>query len=335
MKHQVTIKDLASKLGLSTSTVSRALSNHPDISTKTKKAVKELADILGYKPNQIALSLRNKSTMTIGLIIPEISHYYFSRIISGIEDIAYDNDYSVVVFQSNESFKREVLSVQNLIANRVDGVLVSISKETSDFTHFRQLIENDIPLVLFDRTCDELQSDNVIVDDFEGAYKATSHLIEKGCNKVALLSAPLNLSISKNRLEGYKKALSDNDLPFDEQLVYLCDTFEESKKTASRILKKPNRPDGVFAVNDMAAIGFMITAKSMGFNIPEDLKVVGFENSRSAGITDPGLTTVDQYGYEVGKEAITLLLKRINSGNLINKVERRIINTKLIVREST
>jgi DNA-binding LacI/PurR family transcriptional regulator len=335
IKPQITIKDLAEKLGLSISTVSRALSDHPDISIKTKKAVKELSELLGYKPNQIALNLRNKSTKTIGLIIPEISHYFFSRIISGIEDIAYDHDYSLIVFQTNESYKREVLTIQSLISNRVDGVMVSMTKETNDFSHFEQLIDHGIPFVLFDRIDQKIKTDTISVDDFEGAYKATSHLIERGCKKIALFSAPLNHSIGTNRYEGYKKALADFNFDFDEDLVFQCDTLEESENTALRILKKTNKPDGIFAVNDLSAIGAILAAKSIGISIPKELKVVGFENSLYAQITDPKLSTVDQFGYKVGQEAVKLLLSRIKSNNSTGIPVEKVIKTKLIVRESS
>ena len=335
MKHQVTIKDLANKLGLSTSTISRALSDHPDISIKTKKAVRELADLLGYKPNQIALNLRTKTTKTIGLIVPEISHYFFSRIVSGIEDYAYDNDYSVVLFQTNESYKREVLNIQSLMSSRVDGVLASPSKETNDYSHFKQLIDNGIPLVLFDRTTDELPVDMVSVDDYEGAFKATEHLINCGCRRIAFFSAPLNLSVGRNRFNGYKSALDAYNIPFEEKLVYYCDTLQESNKTARLILKKDDSPDGIFTVNDESAIGAMLAAKAIGLFIPNDLKIVGFENSKSASMTDPLLSSVDQFGYEVGKEAVTLLFRRIMSDNQYYNPRKVIIKTKLIQRNSS
>lgn len=190
MKRQITIKDIAKKLGLSTSTVSRALKDHPDISPKTRAIVKELSALLGYRPNRIALNLRNNSTRTIGLIIPEIEHYFFSAIINGIEEVAYKNDYSVMVFQSNESYKREVINTNAVLTNRVDGVLISFSKETQDFSHFQKLIDNEIPVVFFDRVVDDLPADQVVSDDYHGAFVAVNHLIEKGCKKIAHFAAP-------------------------------------------------------------------------------------------------------------------------------------------------
>jgi len=335
MGYQVTIKNIAEKLGVSISTVSRALSDHPDISSKTKKAVKELADVLGYKPNQVALNLKYQSTKTLGLVIPEIMHNYFSTVISGVEDIAYDNDYSVVICQSNESYKREVVNIQTLLSNRVDGILVSLSKETKDISHIKKIINNKIPIVLFDRIIDDLNVDVVTNDDYKGAYTAVNHLIVKRCKRIAIYTASEHLSIGKNRLSGYKDALCDNNITVDESLIFYCDTYLDSMKITASILKRVDRPDGFFAVNDMTAIGIMMTAKALEIKIPEEIKIIGFENSISAGITSPGLTSVDQFGYEVGKEATKLLFKRIKNKQNEFLPEKRCIKTKLVLRNST
>ncbi|HPE43465.1 MAG TPA: LacI family DNA-binding transcriptional regulator [Bacteroidales bacterium] len=337
MKRQITIKDIALKLGLSTSTVSRALKDHPDISPKTRAAVKELAALLGYRPNRIALNLRNNSTSTIGLIIPEIEHYFFSAIINGIEEVAYKNDYSVMVFQSNESYKREVINTQAVLTNRVDGVLVSFSKETNDFSHFQKLIDNEIPVVFFDRVIDELQADQVVADDYQGAFLAVNHLIEKGCKRIAHFAAPQHLAIGKSRLSGYHDALLKHNIPFDQSLVVLADTFDSARKSAHDILRRADYPTGFFAVNDMAAIAIIKEAKHLGLHVPEDIKVVGFENSKSAAISEPELTTVDQFGFELGREACQLLLKRLkNEENETSfKPIKKVIKTRLVVRSST
>ncbi len=337
MKRQITIKDIANKLGLSTSTVSRALKDHPDISPKTRTAVKELAGLLGYRPNRIALNLRNNSTRTIGLIIPEIEHYFFSAIINGIEEVAYKNDYSVMVFQSNESYKREVINTQAVLTNRVDGVLVSFSKETKDFSHFQKLIDNEIPVVFFDRVIDELPADQVVADDYQGAFLAVNHLIEKGCPRVAHFAAPQHLAIGKSRLSGYHDALLKHNIPFDQSLVVLADTFETARKAAHEILRKPNHPTGFFAVNDMSAIAIIKEARLLGLRVPEDIRVVGFENSKSAAICEPELTTVDQFGFELGREACLMLLKRLknDADDEPFKPVRKVIKTRLVVRSST
>lgn len=336
MKRQVTIKDIAFKLGLSTSTVSRALKDHPDISSKTRTAVKELAALLGYRPNRIALNLRSNSTRTIGLIIPEIEHYFFSAIINGIEEVAYKNDYSVMVFQSNESYKREVINTNAVLINRVDGVLVSFSKETNDFSHFQKLIDNEIPVVFFDRTTEDLPADQVVADDYQGAFLAVNHLIEKGCKKIAHFAAPQHLQIGKSRLAGYHDALLKHNIHFSHELIFLADTFETARKTAHEILRKPDAPDGFFAVNDISAIAIIKAAKELGKSVPEEVKIVGFENSKSAAFSDPELTTVDQFGFELGREACLMLLKRLKEGEAADfKPVRKVIRTKLVVRNST
>lgn len=335
MKRQVTIKDIANKLGVSISTVSRALQDHPDISAKTREAVKELAKILGYKPNMVALNLKHSRTNTIGVLVPEVEHYFFSTILNGVEEVAYKNNYSVMVFQSNESYMREVLITQTFLTNRVDGALASFSKNTHDFSHFQQLVDNEIPLVFFDREREELHADSVIVDDYSGAYNAVSHLISKGCKKIAFFSAPQHLVLGKNRLEGYKAALENHGITYSSDLVYACDTYDQAEKISRSILKKHDRPDAIFAVNDLTAIGAMKVAKQQGLKIPEDIKFVGFENSRSAWICEPELTTVDQFGFELGKRATELLLSRIKLSTFDYKKEKQIIKTHLVKRETT
>ncbi len=335
MKRQVTIKDIAEKLSVSPSTVSRALKDHPDISIKTRNAVKELANLLGYKPNLIALNLKNSRTNTIGLLVPEIEHHFFSTIINGVEEVAYQNNYNVLIVQSNESYLREVLSTQTLIGNRVDGMLASFSKETKDFSHFQQLIDNEIPIVFYDRAVDNLHADVVVVDDYSGAYNAVNHLINRGCKRIAFYSAPQHLLLGKDRLQGYIDALENHNIKYDKNLVYSCDTFESAKKISQSILKKVDRPDGIFAVNDLTAVGIIKVAKYLGIKVPEELKIVGFENSKSATICDPELTSVDQFGYNLGKKAMSILLDRIKNGNPDYKAIKHVIKTKLIVRESS
>lgn len=335
MKRQVTLKDIANKLGVSTSTVSRALQDHPDISIKTREAVKELAKILGYKPNLVALNLKHSRTNTIGVLVPEVEHYFFSTILNGVEEVAYKNNFSVMVFQSNESYMREVLIAQTFLANRVDGLLASFSKNTHDFAHFQQIIDNEIPLVFFDREHEELHADSVIVDDYSGAYNAVNHLISCGCRRIAFFSAPQHLVLGKNRLEGYKAALENNGITFNPDLVYSCDTFDQAEKISRSILKKHDRPDAIFAVNDLTAIGAMKVAKQQGLKIPDDIRFVGFENSRSAWICEPELTTVDQFGFELGKRATELLLSRIRLGSFDYETEKQIIKTHLVKRGTT
>ena len=332
---QITIKDIARELKISPSTVSRALKDHPDISEKTKKAVREFAKKYGYRPNPIALSLLQNKSNIIGVVIPEIVHYFFSSVISGIEELASSHGYNVMICQSNESYERELDVVQALSSSRIDGLLISISKHTNNFDHLKNLEKIGIPIVFFDRGCEEIDTHKVVVDDFKGAYLAVEHLIKIGRKRIAHLSGPQNLSIGQLRLDGYKQALLDNKIPYDERLVVNCDSFDESLKITPKLLSLQNPPDAIFAVNDLTAAGTLNVVKRLGLRTPEDIAIVGFSNERISTMTDPTLTTVDQHGYEMGQEAMRLLLKRFST-----KIEDFVpytseIKTSLVVREST
>ena len=333
---QVTIKDIAKELGISASTVSRALKDHPDISVKTKEAVNALAKAWHYKPNAVALSLRSSKSNVIGVIIPEIVHHFFSSVISGIEKVAHDAGYNVMIFQSNESFKRELNNTQALLSSRVDGVLVSMSKETKDFEHFRELRRNGIPIVFFDRICNDLSSDNVIVDDFAGAFSAVQHLIDTGCKRIAHLSAPQHMLLGQNRQKGYRQALLKNKLPIDDDdLIIKCDSFDEAKELVPSLLALPNRPDAIFAVNELTAAGALNVVKKAGLRVPEDISIIGFTDGIVSRVTDPALTTLEQHGNEVGLKATELLLERIKEGGMDYEPVTRVVKTSLVIREST
>jgi len=339
MKGQVTIKDIAKALDISPSTVSRALKDHPDISQKTKQAVKQLAEELNYQPNAIALNLRQSRTHTIGVIIPEIVHFFFSTIISGIEDVAYEAGYSVIVSQSNESLEREKMDTKALFNNRVDGMLISMSRETTEFEHFEGIFKKGMPMVFFDRVCDVLDTSRVIVDDFDGAFQATEHLIKNGYKRIAHLGGPLSLSISKKRFQGYKAALEKHNIAIDDSLVLSDNSFEDVENATEMTnmlldMKKP--PDSLFAINDNAALGAMIAVKQHKLKIPEEFGVVGFSNWRFTTLTEPPLTTVDQPGFAMGQEAARLLIKEIESDDdAVVKPETITLKTDLIVRESS
>ena len=332
---QVTIKDIAKRLGISPSTVSRALKDHPDISYNTRKAVQELANILGYKPNEVALSLRTSQSKIIGVIVPEIVHHFFSSIISGIEDVANEAGYYVMIFQTNESYKKEVIYSQTLISSRIDGLIVSFSKETTDFEHFKTFVKNNIPIVLFDRVTDELEADKVLSDDVKGSFLATEHLIQQGYKKIAHFGSPDYMSISLNRLQGYKNALEKYNIPFDKNLVYKCDSYEAAIKLTQQILQDENHPDAIFAVNDLTAAGAIIAIKKAGLKVPEDIAVAGYTNALAGRIVDPPLTTIDQHGFEMGREAARLLLHRLRKNSDDLPYETKIMKTNLLVREST
>ncbi len=333
-KGQVTIKDIARELGISPSTVSKALKDHPDISSETKKAVNELVRKWNYRPDPVAISLKVGQSKTIGVIVPEIVHYFFSTVIAGIEEIAYESDYQVMFCQSNEDYKKEIKAVETLLSGWADGILISMSKTTNSFEHFHKIINHGIPLVFFDRICEEIDTDKVIVDDEEGAFNAVSHLIETGCREIVHLAGPQNLRIGQDRKQGYIRALSQSGLPVKEENIIRCDTSEIAEIVIPALLRRENRPDGIFAVNDLTAASAMKIIKSFGLKIPQDISVIGFTSGMISDLTDPPLTSVEQHGYEIGREAVKLLINRIENKEPEMYITR-IIKTRLVIKGST
>jgi LacI family transcriptional regulator len=338
--NQVTIKDIARELGISPSTVSRALKDHPDISIETKKAVNALADKLNYQPNIVALNLRQKKTNTIGVIIPEIVHFFFSTVISGIEDVAYQAGYNVILCQSNESYQRELTDIKALFNSRVDGMLLSLSRETTNFDHIESIISKGVPIVFYDRMYNSPTSSKVIVDDYAGAKEAVQHLIDQGCTKIAHLEAAPNLMISIDRLKGFEDALRENNMEVKPEYIMECHsgTFEEGKKATRKLLSLPNPPDAIFANNDPMAMGAMMAIKEKGLKIPQDIAIVGFSNWFFGELLEPSLTTVDQPGFEMGQEAARLLIRHIEmkEKEVADPItETKILKTKLVIRNSS
>lgn len=332
---QITIKDIARELGISPSTVSRALKDHPDISLQTRKKVQEFAEINKYKPNAVAISLLQSKTNIIGVIIPELVHYFFSSVIAGIEELAFESGYQVMIFQSNEKYEREKAAVQAMMRSRVDGILISLSKQTTDFSHLQNLEKSGTPIVFFDRASDNISAHKVIIDDLEGACKVVNHLISTGRKRIAHLAGPQNLQIGVNRLNGYKKALLDAGLPLDASLIRVCDNYEDALKITRELLDLPVPPDAIFSVNDLTATGAIQTIKKAGLSVPANIAVAGFTNDRIASMTDPSLTSVEQHGFQMGQEAMRLLLKRFST-NLEDYIpETIIIPSSLIIRNST
>jgi DNA-binding LacI/PurR family transcriptional regulator len=331
----ITIKDIAKILGVSPSTVSRALKDHPDISEETRNLVKTFAEKVKYRPNALALSLRKQKTNTLGLVIPEIVHHFFSSVISGMEDVAYGEGYTLMICQSNENFYREVINVQALIDHRVDGLLVSISKTTREFNHLHNALDNGIPMVFFDRICDQIETDRVVTDDFEGARVATTHLIECGCKKIMHLAAPRHLLIGKHRYDGYLQALKNHNILPDEGIVLKCDTREEVFSMRQHILSTAPKVDGIFAVNDSTAIAAMQVLQENGYKIPEDICIVGFGDGPLATIASPPLSTVEQKGYEMGREAVRLLIQRLENPTAQINYQTKIITPTLVQRKTT
>jgi LacI family transcriptional regulator len=330
----ITIKDIARALGISPSTVSRALKNHPDISQDTKDKVNKYAKDFNYKPNTLALSLRMSRNNTIGVIVPEIIHYFFSSILSGIEQIANQEGFNVIVCQSSESYEKEIRNAEALIATRVSGVLACLSKHTTNYDHFQEIIDSDIPLVFFDRICIGINTDRVVVDDYAGAFAAVEYLIQTGCKRIAFYSSPLHLEISKNRKNGYLDAIRKYGLQMDESLIRVCDTREEAIIITPEILDRPNRPDGFFAINDHCAAGILYATKLAKLRVPYDVAIMGFSDGELAKACDPMLSTVEQHGYEMGKHAAKLLLDKIN-GITHGQYTNKIVKTNLIIRGTT
>ncbi len=339
--NQVTIVDIARELNIAPSTVSRALKGHPRISIETRRAVTELASQLNYQPNSVALSLVKSKTNTIGVIIPEIAHHFFSCAISGIEDIAYAAGYHVMICQSNESYEREVINTQALVSSRVDGLIVSVSKETTNFEHFEQLHRKGLPLVFFDRICENLPTSRVTVNDYTGAFTAVEHLIEVGCRRIAFLAGPQNLLISHNRLRGYLDALRQHDLPVDDNLIVHCDTtLKNSVAATNQLLEEAaysatHLPDGLFAFSDMVAMGVMLAIKEKGLRIPDDIAVVGFANERYSSFFEPSLTVVEQPAFEMGRVATQLFLDQMACSPEIFEPASKVLATRLVIRNSS
>lgn len=336
---QATIKDIARELKISFSTVSRALKDYPGISEETKRKVKEMAIKLNYRPNAIALSLRKNRSFNIAVIVPEVVHFFFSTVISGIEEIAKKRGYNVILTQTNEKLDKEKSSIEAMLSNQIDGFLISYSKETTEFSHFENIIDQGYPIIFFDRIPDIPNSINVKVDDFEGAYNAVSHLISQGYENIAHLTGPKNLKISQERERGYREALANHGMPIREEMILECPmgTNEEGKRLALSMLDQLNpRPDAFFANNDMAAVGVMMACRDSGYRIPEEIGIVGFSNWQFCTMLEPGLTSVSQPGIQMGKKATELLLdiieKKVELDTIPNST---ILNTELFIRKSS
>jgi DNA-binding LacI/PurR family transcriptional regulator len=333
---ETTIIDIAKELNVSKSTVSRALKNHRSIGEATKKAVQDLAKKYNYHPNDIASSLSKRSTKTIGVIVPLLSHYYFSTVISGIEELAYKSGYKVIICQSAESYEREVIVSQTLLSSKVDGLLVSISRETKNYDHFKVFQEKNIPIIFFDRICPEIEASSVIIDDYQGAFMAVEHLIQQGCRRIAHFAGPPLLLISQNRINGYKDALKAYNISFKEELLIDCGPGleqENGSQAAQQMLDAGLRPDAIFAFCDPIAIGVMLTLKKNKIKIPEEIAVVGFCNEPTDTVVEPPLSSLVQPAFEIGETAAEIFFQHIQDKT--SPIEKRVLSTELIVRESS
>ena len=331
--NEVTIHDIAGILEIDSSTVSRALNDSPRVAKKTKAKILAKANELGYQRNILASNLRKSKTYTLGVIVPRISRHFFSSAIAGIEETAFKAGYTVIICQSLESLEREQSILDTLLANRVDGVLISISMETKNYNHLKGLKQRNIPYVFFDRHCNIPENSNVVINDFEAAFTAVEHLIQQKCSEIAHFSGPQNLEIYKNRFKGYKAALEKYDIPFREELVISSSLMEkDAAENVKKLLALPYKVDGLFCANDVVAIGAIKYLKELGVKIPEEIAIVGFSNESISSVIEPALTTINQSGSKIGVAATNLLIDKI-SDNTIHKTI--IVQTNLIERKSS
>lgn len=334
-RHQVTIKDLARELGVAVSTVSRALNDHPNISKDTKDQVLKLAKEMNYKPNKIALGLKNQSTKTIGVIIPEIVHYFFSSVIAGIEEIAYEHEYTVMFCQSNELVEKEAKDILALLSHRVDGLLISQSKGTINTSHFEEVLSRNIPLVFFDRAPSNVNATKVVVDDLVASYEAVIHLVDQKCTQIVHLASELNLGISRKRMEGYLKAIQDRNLGEPRVIECKYGSKEDGYTQIEKLINERVQFDGIFASNDLLAIGAMQALKERKMQIPKDVAVIGFSNWDFCSLIQPSLSSVNQPGKEMGRQAMQALIKQIDNKEFVAKNEIVMLDTQVIARESS
>ena len=332
------MRDIAEALGISVATVSRALKNSPRISEEQREKVQQYAKAHNYFPNALAEGLRNSRTRpmkVIGVIVPQYEHFYFSSVLSGIDGEAVSRGYTIMVGESMDEYEREELLCKRFYENKVCGVIVSQAKDTNRYNHFQKLISHGLPLVFYDRICTALNCDRVVVDDYQGAFNAVSHLIETGCRRIAFYGSPMTMEISKNRYNGYRDALLKADLKPEERFFRICDNRQDAEAITPEILSQEEIPDAFFAVNDDTAIGILYSAKRMGYRVPQDISICGFTNGQRAVACDPMLTTVEQRGERVGEEAANILISKVEGEIPMDRVEKRIVRTRLVIRGTT
>ncbi|RZJ73934.1 LacI family DNA-binding transcriptional regulator [Flavobacterium sp.] len=338
MKSKATLKQIAKDLHVSVSTVSKALNDSPEISEQTKAKVQEYAKLKNYKPNVIGLNLKNRKTKTIGVIIPNILNPFFAKVFTGIEKIADEKGYNIITCISNESLEKEVHALEMLSNGTIDGFVLSISEEAqkkSEFNHFKQIINEGTPIVMFDRISDEVECDKVIVDDLNSAVNAVQHLVATGCKRIALLSSIDNLSVGKLRAKGFYEGVEKRGAKVDEDLVVLTDSTEDFDTRLSKLFAE-NKIDGVFALDEHASVSAMKAAIKKGYKIPEELSIIGFADGVWSKRLTPSMSTVSQHGPEIGEAAAKLLIERLESKEEEDaKFKTEVIATELRQREST
>jgi len=333
---EVTIYDIARKLNVSPTTVSRGLQDHPAISKKTKKRIFDLVEKWGYRSNQVARNLRQQQTKTIGVIVHELNSNFITSVISGIEKVTSEAGYDLIITHSSESMGKESANAKNLFNKRVDGLIASLSFETSDLDHFKPFIDKNVPLVFFDRVEQDGNNTVVIIDNARCGYIATQHLIEQGCKRIAFVTSSLRRNVYAERYRGYRDALFDNNIKLDENLLYINDLSEKAGiNAASAILKMNPMPDGAFITNDFVAAVCIRTLKEHGVRIPEDIAVVGFNNDYVGKLIDPALTTINYPGMDMGEIAARNLINHLKGLSNLHQTNTIIVRSELIVRKSS
>ena len=332
---EVTIYDVAKALNISPSTVSRGLKDHPHIRKETKKNIIAVAKEMGYQQNKFASNLRQKHTNTIGVVVPKLNSYFMATVIAGVEKITSQNGYGLIISQSQESWKKEISCISTLFNSRVDGLLVSLAFDTKNLDHFNILLNKDIPVVFFDRVADCNGCMSIVIDNYKAGYEATSHLIEQGCNRIVHIGGNLMRNVYSDRFRGYKQALADNGIEFDQHLVIISDmNGQAGTDAAKKILKMVPRPDGIFTSNDSTAVSAIVELERAGVNIPDDIAVVGFNNEPISKVIKPNLTTIDYPAREIGEISATSLINKLKNSQSAN-FSTIILKHKLISRQSS
>ena len=335
-RSKASITDLARQLGVSVSTVSRALSDHPSISEATKKRVGKLAKELHYQPNHLAAGLRKGRSNLLGVMVPHIDGHFFTLVVKGIEAVATKAGFNIMICQSNEDVAHERRNIETLLSAQVEGILVSLARTTRDFRHFEKVRKQEIPLVFFDRVLDGLDVNAVVLDDREGGYQATRHLLAQGCRRIAHFAGPEHLNIYKNRRQGYVDALLEHGLPIDQDLIFHCDmTLEDGIAGMEQMLALPQPPDAVFSASDFSVVGALQALKRHGLRVPEDVALAGFSNETFTSLTEPMLTSVDQRCEQMGQSAVRLFLEMLQEQSSKFSPRRIVLQPDLLVRASS
>jgi len=336
MDREVTIYDIAEKLNISAATVSRGLKDHPGINKKTKKRILDAAAEMGYRSNSFASNLRKKSSHIIGVIVPRLNSNFMSDVIAGIEKVVNEANYNLFISQSLESMKKEVSNAKAMFNNRVDGLLVSLAYDTDNIDHFEPFLKRDIPVIFFDRVQEHKKCPSIYINNYQAAYDITSHLAEQGCKRIAHIGGNQLRNVYADRARGYKQALQDHGIAFDDELLIINDLSAKAGiEAAEKILNMPERPDGVFVANDICAIACMQTIKKVGVKIPADIAFGGFNNDPTSCVIEPNLTTIDYRGHEMGEVAAKIMVDHLMKGDDLQKTHSLILRSELIVRDSS